>query len=164
MENQKIKIRLIVTHAKCSKCGYERTLYFSTDNMYGERIVSTKSGKFCAYVNLLDESLAKELEKYCIELFFENSVSFSKSKIARIVSNIYGITCDEIFDEKIDTIPNIKCVNCCNTTMVEKKEYGECLVDVEAFKVSHKCWNNLDKNGKKEAIRKELIRQGYIMD
>ena len=45
MDNRMIKIKLIVVHAKCSNCGTERILYFTSNETYGERVVFTKSGK-----------------------------------------------------------------------------------------------------------------------
>lgn len=162
MKKEMIRIKLIVAYAKCSKCGFERKLYFTSDNMYGERVVSTKSGKYCGYVNLLNENIIQELEEYCVEIFSEKEVNISKSKLARIISNIYGITCDDIFDEKVDTTPNTKCVNCSEGTMVENKKYGERLIEVEALEVTHYFWGNLDKEAKKSEIKKELIRQGYL--
>lgn len=95
-------MKLIVTHAKCSKCKMERILYFTHDFTYGERIVSTKSGRQCAYVNLLNENIAQELEKYCAEIFSQNGIGVVSSKLARITSCIYGIACDDINGEKID--------------------------------------------------------------
>lgn len=156
------KIKLIVAYAKCSKCEFERKLYFTSGNMYGERVVSTKSGKYCAYVNLLNENVIQELERYCLECFAKRQVNVTKNKLARIVPNIYGITCDDIFNEKIDTMPNIKCVNCNNGIMVENKEYGEQLIEVDALEVTHCFWEKLDKDGKRNEVKKELIRQGYF--
>lgn len=157
-----IRIKLIVAHAKCLKCGFERTLYFTSDNMYGERVVSTKSGKYCAYVNLLNENIVQELEEYCVECFSKKKVNISKNRLARIVSNIYGITCDDIYNEKIDTMPNAKCVNCNEETLVENKEYGERLVEVEALEATHDFWESLDKDAKRNEVKKELVRQGYL--
>lgn len=164
MKKEVMRIKLIVAHAKCLKCGFERTLYFTSDNMYGERVVSTKSGNYCAYANLQNENIIQELEKYCIEYFSEKKINISKNKLARIISNIYGITCDDIFEEKIDTTSNTKCINCCEGIMVENKEYGERLMEVEVPKVTHYFWGNLDKDAKKDQIEKELIRQGWVPD
>ena len=161
MKKEIIRIRLIVTRAVCSRCGFERILYFTSDNMYGERVVSTKSGKYCAYVNLLNENVIQELEKYCTEYFLERKINLSKNKLGRIVSNIYGITCDNICDEKIDTIPNTKCAKCCEGTMKEDQEYGERLMEVEALKVTHFFWESLDENARRNEIEKELFRQRY---
>lgn len=162
MRKEMIRMKLIVAHAKCLKCGFERTLYFTSNNMYGERVVATKSGKYCAYVNLLNENIVQELEKYCVECFFEKKINVSKNKLARIVSNIYGITCDDIFGEEVDTTPNTKCVNCSEGKMVENKEYGERLTEVEALEVTHISWENLDKDAKKNKVKEELLRQGYL--
>lgn len=156
------RIKLIVAQAKCLKCGFERTLYFTSDDMYGERVVSTKSGKYCAYVNLLNENIMKELEGYCEESFYKRNVNISKNELARIASSIYGITCDDIFDEKIDTMPNTKCVNCNEGVMVENRKYGEQLVEVEVLEVSHNFWESLDKHIKRNKVKKELVRQGYL--
>lgn len=162
MDNKKMKFKLIVAHAKCSNCNMERILYFTSNYTYGERIVSTKSGKRCAYANLFSENIAQELERYCTELYLENSISISSNKLARIVSSIYGITCDDINGEKIDTISNTKCPNCLEKKLVEDDNYGEQLTEIEAFEVTHYSWEKLRDNEKKEKVYRELIRQGYL--
>lgn len=59
---------------------------------------------------------------------------------------------------------NTKCVNCCEGTMIENKEYGERLIEAEALEVIHDFWKDLDKKSKKNKVKKELIRQGYLRD
>lgn len=162
MRKEMMRIKLIVAHAKCLNCGFERTLYFTSNDMYGERVVSTKSGKYCAYVNLLNENILQELEQYCTECFSEKGINLTKSKLARVAPNIYGITCDDLFEEKVDTTPNTKCVNCNVGKMVELEEYGEKLTEVEVLEVTHNFWWSLDKDTKKNMVKKELVRQGYL--
>ncbi len=162
MNNRMIKVTLTVAHGKCLNCGTERILYFTSNATYGERIVSTKSGKKCAYANILSENTIQELENYCAELCLKSGISISSSKLARIVSNIYGITCDEIDGEKIDTIPNTKCPNCLERKLVEDDKFGEQLKEVEVFEVTHNLWEMLGDNERKEKINQELMRQGYL--
>ncbi len=162
MDNRMIKFKLIVAHGKCLNCGTERILYFTPNATYGERIVSTKSGKKCAYANILNENIIQELEKYCVELCSKNGINISSNKLPRIVSSIYGITCDEVDGEKIDTIPNTKCPNCLQRKLVEDDKFGEQLKEIEAFKVTHNSWEMLKDNERKEKIKRELIRQGYL--
>lgn len=162
MDNRMIKFKLIVAHGKCLNCGTERILYFTSNATYGERIVSTKSGKKCAYANIFSENIIQELERYCTELCLENGISISSSKLARIVSSIYGITCDEVGGEKIDTIPNTKCPDCLERKLVEDDKFGEQLQEIEAFEVTHNSWEKLEDNERKEKIKRELIRQGYL--
>lgn len=162
MDNRKIKLKLTVAHGKCLNCGAERILYFTSNSTYGERVVSTKSGRKCAYVNILSENIIQELEKYCAELYLENGIGISSSKIARIVSSIYGITCDEVDGEKIDTIPNTRCPNCLERKIVEDDKFGEQLKEIEAFGVTHNLWKMLDNSERKAKINQELIRQGYF--
>ncbi|MDE7435126.1 MAG: hypothetical protein K2N01_04835 [Lachnospiraceae bacterium] len=155
-------MKLILSHTKCSNCKAECILYFTSNYTYGERIVSTKCGKQCAYVNLLSENIVQELEKYCIELYLENRINISSNKLARIVSRIYGITCDDINGEKIDTISNTRCPNCLERKLVKDDNYGEQLADIEAFEVTHYSWEKLEDDVKKEKVYRELIRQGYL--
>ncbi len=162
MDNRVIKCKLTVAHGKCLNCGTERILYFTSNAAYGERIVSTKSGKKCAYANILSESIIQELERYCTELCMENGITISSSKRARIVSGIYGITCDEIDGEKIETIPNTKCPNCLERKLVEDDNFGEQLLEIEAIEVTHNSWEMLAENERKKKINQELIRQGYL--
>lgn len=157
-----IKLKLTVAHGKCLNCGTERILYFTSNATYGERIVSTKSGKKCAYANILSENIIQELKKYCTELCLENGISISSRKLARIVSSIYGITCDEIDGEKIDTIPNTKCPNCLERKLVEDDKFGEQLKEIVAVEVTHNSWEMLKDNERKEKINQELRRQGYL--
>lgn len=162
MDNRMIKFKLTVAHGKCLNCGAERILYFTSNATYGERIVSTKSGKKCAYANILNEKIIQELEKYCLELYSKDGINISSSKLARIVSSIYGITCDEIDGEKIDTIPNTKCPNCLERKLIEDDKFGEQLKEIEAYEVTHNFWERLGNNERKEIIYRELIRQGYL--
>lgn len=155
------KFKLTVVHGKCLNCGTERILHFTCNAMYGERIVSTKSGKKCAYANLLNENIIEELKKYCAELCLKNGISITSSKLARIVPDIYGITCDEIDGEEIDTIPNTKCPNCLEK-MVDDDKFGEQLKEIEVFEVTHNSWEMLGDNERKEKINRELFRQGYL--
>lgn len=162
MDNRTIKFKLTVAHGKCLKCGTERILYFTSNATYGERVVFTKSGKKCAYANLLSENIMQELEKFCTELCLENGISISSSKLARIVSSIYGITCDDVDSEKIETISNTKCPNCLERKLVENNNYGEQLTEIEAVEVTHNSWEMLGDNERKEKVKRELIRQGYL--
>lgn len=163
MDNRKIKLKLTVAHAKCSNCGTERILYFTSGYTYGEKIVSTKSGKQCAYANLLNENIVQELKRYCAELCLENGMNISSIKLGKIISSIYGITCDEIDGEKIDTIPNTKCPNCLERKLAEDDNYGEQLTEIEAVEVTHNSWKMLGNNERKEKVNEELVRQGYLM-
>lgn len=157
-----MKLKLIVAHAKCSNCGTERILYFTSNNSYGERVVSTKSGNRCAYANFFNENIVHELEKYCVELCLEYGTNISANKVPPMVSCIYGITCDEIKGEKIDTIPNTKCPNCLKRSLVEDGNYGEQLTVVEVTEVTHNSWEMLGTNEKKEKVDAELHRQGFL--
>lgn len=162
MDNRMVKFKLTVAHGKCLNCGTERILYFTSNATYGERIVSTKSGKKCAYANILSENIVQELEKYCTELCLENGISISSSKLARIISSVYGITCDDVDGEKIDTIPNTKCPNCLERRMVEENKFGEQLKEIEVVEVTHNSWVMLEENERKEKINQEMKRQGYL--
>lgn len=162
MDSKKIKARLIVVHAKCSKCNMKRILYFTADNTYGERIVFTKSGKYCAYANLINENIVNELERYCKEIYLKYNISLSSIKLSGIVSSIYGITCDGIKGEKIDTISITRCPYCLEGKLVEDKDFGEQLKDVDTVEVTHYLWEKLETSEKQEKIYRELIRQGYL--
>ncbi len=159
MSKNKIVLKLTVARAKCQKCGFERILYFMSDYSYGERLITTREGKYCAYVNLLEESIIPEIKKYCNEIFVDNNISISQNKVARIISNVYGITCDDINGEKVDTSASWKCSNCEEGQLEEDKDYGEKLLDVEATYVSHDNWSQLNEYEKRQKIEEELKRQ-----
>ena len=88
VDNKMVKLKLTIAHGKCLNCGYERILYFTSDYTYGERIVSTQSGMFCAYANLLGDNIMQELEKSCEELYNENEIKIPSAGLKRIISNM----------------------------------------------------------------------------
>ena len=164
MNNEKKIVTRIVAHGTCSRCGTKRILYFTPEglNYYGERIVSTRSGNHCAYVNLLDEPIMSEIKEYCHRIFEEKGINYSEVKIGRIASDIYGVSCDNIANEIVDTIPSIKCPNCIECTMVEDKEFGEKIREIEMYSVTHESWNLLSVQERIEKIKKEIRRQGFF--
>ncbi len=159
---EKTVVKVTVARVKCNRCKFERTLYFMSNYSYGERVVTTKDGKYCAYVNMLEDSTISEIEKFCDEIFIDKKISMSRNKISRIVAKIYGITCDNINGEKIDTSTNWKCSNCENGELEEDKDYGERLIDLEMKYVSHDNWNLLKEHEKRLMVESELIRQKFI--
>lgn len=162
VDNKMVKLKLIIAHGKCLNCGYKRTLYFTSDYTYGERIVSSQSGMFCAYANLLGDNIMQELEKSCEELYNENGIKILSTGLKRIIPNIYGITCDEINGERIDTIPNTKCPKCLGKKLIEDAEFGEQIKEIDAYIVTHNSWESLKVIERKEKIKQELIRQEYL--
>lgn len=163
MNRKIISLKLTIVHAKCSKCGFERILYFTPDYWYGERIVSTEDGKLCAYANLMEENIIQELDEICIDIFKKENINVSKNKKGRIVSQIYSITCDDIDGQKVDNTPNWKCCNCSDGKMEENKVFGEKIMDIQMPYVTHKAWNLLDYSQKKYKVKSELIKQGYMI-
>ena len=161
MSNKRI-IELTIARAKCRKCGFERILYFTSGFNYGERVVSTKDGKLCAYSNLLTENIIPELYKYCRALFQDMNITVTESELARIIPNLYGITCDPISGEKVDTFSYLKCNNCLDGIMEEDEAFGEKTKKLEAVYVTHNIWNQLDDIEKRDRVVKELRRLKYL--
>jgi len=162
MNNEKIKMKVIVTHAKCLNCNTKRILYFTSNYTYGERIVSTQSGRYCAYADLLTEGIIDELEKFCKAIYAEKDITISHNKLARIITNIYGITCDKIDGEQIDTISNTRCPKCLGKKMIQDEKYGEQLKEISVSMVTHNAWEELEFVTKKVKVKEEMFRQGYL--
>ena len=158
MNNEKININLTVARVRCSKCGHERIIYFMPDYSYGERIISTKDGKLCAYANLFEEKIIPEVEEICKGIFSERNIDISKNKLGRIVSKMYTLTCDKLGGEDIDSTPNWKCNNCLDGEMEDDKVFGEKIMEVEMPYITHEVWNLLKSDRKKQLIEKELIK------
>lgn len=156
-------MKLTLAHVKRSKCGFERILYFTPGNWYGERVVSTKDGKLCAYANLMKEITIQRLDEIYIDIFKKENINISKNKRGRIVSQIYSITCDDIDGQKVDNTLSLKCCNCLGGEMEEDKEFGEKVMDIQMPYVTHKAWNLLDYSQKEYKVKSELINQGYMI-
>lgn len=162
MDRKIISLKLTLAHVKCPKCGFERVLYFTPDNWYGERIVSTKDGKLCAYANLMEENITQELDEMCIDIFRKEYINVSKNKRGRIVSQIYIITCDDIDGQKVDNTPSWKCCNCLDGEMEENKVFGEKIMDIQMPYVTHKAWALLNYSQKECKVKNALIDLGYM--
>ena len=154
---KKIKVKLTVAYAKCDKCGFRRMLYFMCDYSYGERIIVTKSGEKCAYVNLLEENITNEISTFCKDIFKDKNVTVSPVKMGRIVSTIYPITCDVIDGEDVDCTVNYKCNNCKEGKMVEDSSFGEKIETIEMPLVTHIAWNEKNDTQKKQLDRKSVV-------
>lgn len=161
MDRKIISLKLTIAHVKCHKCGFERILYFTPDNWYGEKVVSTKDGKLCAYANLMEENVIQELDEICIDIFKKEKIDVSKNKRGRIVSQMYSITCDDIDGQKVDNTPSWNCCNCLNGEVEEDKEFGEKIMDIQMPYVTHTVWDSLDYSQKKSKVKSELINLGY---
>lgn len=159
---KKLKVKLIVAHAKCINCGFERTLYFLPNNSYGERIVSTNNGEHCAYANLLEDNIIEELTTICKNILNNNRIFLSTNILGRVVSNIYPITCDNIAGMKISSTAYWKCPICLSEKIEEDKEYGEQLNEMEIQYVSHDMWQKSDMQQKIKYVEHEMKVQGYI--
>lgn len=160
---KKQRVKLTIIHAKCTNCGFVRTLYFLSDFSYGERIVTTKGGEYCAYVNLLDENLTEELKIICERIVCQKGLTISQSKLKRLISNIYPITCDDIEGMKIENAPNWKCPECTNGTMEEDRNYGEKLEELKIPCVTHNAWQTMAEERKKIIVEDEMKKQGYLI-
>lgn len=161
MDREKISIQLTVIHAKCSQCGYERILYCLPESSYGERIVSTKDGKLCAYVDLMKENIIPELKVICKDLLDKWNITLSQNNMGRLVSKIYYVTCDKISGQEIDSTPGWKCSNCQNGQMKEDELFGERQMKIIMPYVTHERWNSLDLDRKHQMVENELKKQGF---
>lgn len=158
----KKNIKLTVAYANCTNCGFQRKLYFLSNFSYGERIVTTKNGEYCAYVNLLNEDLTEELTTICKYILEKKEIEMSNNKIGRMISNIYPIVCDDIEGIKVENTPNWKCPNCTNGKMEDNKKYGEKLTEMEIPIVTHDTWREMNMQQKLILVEKEMKIQGYI--
>ena len=141
---------------KCEKCGFERVIYSGTESAYGERLIQTVTGKYCAYAYILDDGIMDELREYCSEYFFP--VKLDNWRIADIASRIYAVTCDEIYDEIFDTSKLTVCPRC-GSNMAEDKHYGERMEMMNIPVITHNVWNSLRREKKVAKIQEEIINQ-----
>lgn len=150
------------TRGKCPKCGALRVQYWSSGFLFGEILVSTRSGEHCAYAYLLEEKIIPELTEYCTELFAEKDVRIDEYEFSSVISSIYGITCDDLEGQRVDSIRNALCPHCADVELQKDKEYGEKEQLLVLPLVSHCAWDKLSEAEKKQKVYQELLRQRII--
>ncbi|QNU65408.1 hypothetical protein EHE19_010705 [Ruminiclostridium herbifermentans] len=154
-------VRVRKEEALCKQCGKKKSFYYLSDYSYGERLVMTKDLKCYAYANLIEDKAFEELEKY-IKLILEcHNITLSEKQIAKCINDLFGITCDYIRNQPIDTASrDDKCLFCGSDEFGQN--ISETIEDIEIPSVTHTAWDKLNEDEKINVIKKELKKQNYI--
>ena len=161
MNKDLIAIRVRKEEALCKQCGKKKSFYYLSDYSYGERLVKTKDFKHIAYANLIEDKAFEELEKY-IRLILEcHNITLSEKLFAKCINDLFGITCDAIKNQPVDTASkDDKCMFCENDDFGQN--VSETIEDIEIPSVTHLDWDRLNEDEKINLIKKELKKQNYI--
>ncbi len=163
MNKNLITVKVRIEEALCKQCGEKKSFYYLSDYSYGERLVMTKDLKYYAYVNLIEDKAFDELEKY-IKLILEcYNITLSEKLLAKCINNLFGITCDAINNQPIDTASrDDKCLSCGNDNFGQN--ISEAIEDIEIPSVTHMQWDRLNEDEKINVIKKELKKQNYLTE
>jgi hypothetical protein len=147
----------------CKQCGKKKSFYYLSDYSYGERLVMTKDSKYYAYASLIEDKAFEELEKY-IRLILEcHNITLSEKILVKCINNLFGITCDTIKNEPVDTASrDDKCLSCGNSDFGQN--VSETIEDIEMPIVTHILWDRLNEDEKINVTKKELKKQNYITE
>lgn len=161
MNKNIIAVKVRKEEALCKQCGRKKSFYYLSDYSYGERLVMTKDLKCYAYVNLIEDKAFEELEKY-IRLILEcHNITLSEKLLAKCINDLFGITCDDIKNQPVDTaIRDDKCLSCGNSDFGQN--ISESIEDIEMPVVMHIVWDRRNEDEKISLIKEELKKQNYI--
>lgn len=159
--NSTITVKVRREDALCTKCGAKKSFYYLTDFSYGESLVQTSDSKYCAYVNLIEDEVFDELEKYIKLILQSNKLNLSEKIFGKCLNNLFGITCDAIKDELVDTASrDDRCLSCGNSDFGQNIYEG--VEDIELPIVTHTAWSKLNEYEKMSIIKEELKKQNYL--
>ena len=161
MNKNILAVRVRKEEALCIQCGKIKSFYYLSDYSYGERLVMTKDFKCYAYANLIEDKAFEELDKY-IRLILEcHNITFSEKILAKCINDLFGITCDYIKNQPVDTASrDDKCLFCGNSEFGQN--VSEAIEDIEIPVVTHIVWDRLNEDEKISVIKKELKKQNYL--
>lgn len=163
MDKNIIAVRVRKEDALCKQCGKKKSFYYLSDYSYGERLVMTKDFKCYAYANLIEDKAFQELEKY-IKLILEcYNTTLSEKLLAKCINDLFGITCDYIKNQPINTASrDDKCLFCGNSDFGQN--ISEAIEDVEVPVVTHIVWDRLNEDEKIGLIKKELKSRNILLN
>ena len=163
MNKNIIAVRVRKEDALCKHCGKKKSFYYLSDYSYGERLVMTKDFRCYAYANLIEDTAFEELEKY-IKLILEcHNITLSEKLLAKCINDLFGITCDDIKNQPVDTASrDDKCLFCGNSDFGQN--VSESIENIEMPVVTHIVWDRLNEDEKISLIKKELKKQDYIAE
>jgi len=153
----RITVRVRKEVVLCLKCRCPKEFFYLSDFSYGERLILINDGTEYAFVNLFEDEVFDEFKNLVISIIMEYNIEFTKVKLAEVVNNIFGISCDDIDGKKIDTShKEEKCIQCGSKefegNLIEPQE----LVDIDVPIVTHELWKKMSNAEKRENIEKEL--------
>jgi len=93
----------------------------------------------------------------------ERDIEFTKTKLAEIVDDIFGISCDSIDGKPMDTsLKDERCFQCGSTEFESNLFEPEQLTDIEVPVVTHELWKRLSGKEKRKTIERQLQKRKYI--
>jgi hypothetical protein len=147
----------------CSKCKFPREFFYLSDFSYGEKLFLINDGTDYAYVNLFEDEVFGEFCDMADIVLKKWNIEFPKAKLAEVVHNIFGISCDSIDDKQIDTsLKDEKCTQCGSKEFESNLIEPEQFTDIEVPIVTHDWWKKLSSKEKCEHIERELQKRKYL--
>lgn len=156
-----IKVRIEVV--KCMNCKMDNYFFYLSDFSYGERLALFNNCTKYVYINLLHDNVYNDFIDKVKEILDFYKIEVSGSFFQNIIDNIFGVACDKIDGSDIDFVANHKkCIHCSSDSFEDLIIEQRDSVYTDLPNVTHNIWLSLNDNEKKERIRQELLKQGYL--
>ncbi len=141
---------------KCENCGDESEIYMLSDFSYGEKLLLTEDGQDFAYLNCFEDNVFNETGE--IVKMLCKGKGYSDSRIAELSNVIFELTCDPIFEKRIDVRRIQRTCKKCKSghVMIGQGPNKTCKVSVPI--VTHLTWEQ------KSAEEQMIIIRSYLRD
>ncbi len=163
MNIKRIKLKVRKEEGVCKKCGEIKKFYYLSDFSYGEKLILIKNGKDYAYVNLFEDDALENLNEITNSVLEKYNVTLNRMMFAECINKLFGLTCDMIDNELVDTSNcNKKCKHCGYDKFSFGNDLKEAIIDIEIPVVTHLRWNSLNDADKLKSVENELRKLNYI--
>ncbi len=155
-----MNIRVRKEYVRCKTCGCVNEFRYLSDYEYGKKLIYLGNDKY-AFVNLITDKTYEEFSKRISLSFRKEGKYVSDNKCNQILKETFGITCDEIDNQKV-VFNNVKrhCTNCNSTDFEDVMAEQEEFTDEEVQEISHEKWNRLTDDEKNQLVS-DVLQRNY---
>ena len=162
MIKKKIKIRREVV--RCDICKKPKDFLYLSDFVYGQKLIYFDNNINPAFINLLEDEVFLEYVDMVKNVLNEHNISCSFDDINTFIDKTFGVTCDTMYEMRVDfSVGQKRCLHCGSTKFERNMIEPEKIIETELPVVSHEEWKKLDYS-QKECIILDVLKKEEIVE